>query len=82
VIAALAAQLSVYIAFASAYERRDLRARFGHAYDVWRTGQDRREIAPRLPVWARVIADELSHRYQPITVQPLPSEIRALLARL
>lgn len=80
--AALAAQLTLYIAVAVSYERRDLRARFGRDYDSWRSGQGHHEIAPPLPTWARVIAGELSHRYRPITVQPLPPEIRALLARL
>jgi protein-S-isoprenylcysteine O-methyltransferase Ste14 len=79
--AALAAQLTLYIAFAVSYERSDLRARFGDDYDRWRAGHP----APRpddLPTFARGIARELWRRYQPITAQPLPAEMQYLLARL
>jgi protein-S-isoprenylcysteine O-methyltransferase Ste14 len=80
--AALAAQFSLYIALAAGYERRDLRTRFGEAYDHWRLGERARNIPARAPVSARGIAAELARRLQPITVQPLSHEMRHLLARL
>lgn len=80
--AALAAQLSIYIALAAGYERRDLRARFGGDYDRWRAGYSAIAWPQHLPTFAGGIADELSRRYQPVTKQPLPAEMRSLLARL
>lgn len=79
--AALATQLSLYIAFATRYERRDLRTRFGEDYDRWRLGG---RLAPptHVSVAARAIAAELSRRLRPITAQPLSDDIRLLLARL
>lgn len=76
--AALAAQLTLYIAFAMRLERRDLGRRFGRAYEDWRAG---RRLAP-LPPYAGAIAAELSRRLEPVAAAPLPTEMRALLARL
>ncbi len=53
--AALAAQLTLYIAIAMSFERRDLRTRFGADYDRWRESQG----APPLPEFVRAIAAEL-----------------------
>lgn len=80
--ASLAAQLTLYIVLAAVYERRDLRARFGRKYDCWRTGQSTRGTPARVPALTRAIGFELSRHYQPISIQPLPREMRALLERL
>jgi protein-S-isoprenylcysteine O-methyltransferase Ste14 len=80
--AALAAQLSLYIALAVGYERRDLQARFGEDYDRWRAGRPVHGRPARIPAFARSIAAELSRHYQPVAAQPLPAEMRLLVARL
>ncbi len=76
--AALAVQLTLYIGVAMRYERRDLRKRFGQDYEAWRVWQSR----PVIPAFTRAIVGELSRRHQPITVRPLPPEMRVLLAQL
>jgi protein-S-isoprenylcysteine O-methyltransferase Ste14 len=77
--AALAAQLTLYIAIAMSFERRDLRGRFGAPYDLWRESQ---VPTPPLPEFARAIAWELGRRYRPLANEPLTQEMRSLLARL
>lgn len=76
--AALAAQLTLYIAIAKSFESRDLRTRFGTDYDLWRESQG----APPLPEFARAIAAELKQRYRPLAREPLTREMKTLLARL
>ena len=77
--ALLATQLTLYIAIALHYERRDLVARFGPRYLAWRS-EARRPALPR-PATAR-IAMELLRRFEPIVKEPLPPRMRLLLARI
>jgi hypothetical protein len=79
--AALAAQLTLYIAIAMQYEQRDLSNRFSAAYEAWR--KESGAYAPRaiLPPFARGIAIELRRRFPPIA-RPLPQEMQYLLDRL
>lgn len=79
--AALSAQLTLYIALAMRYERRDLQARFGLDYDLWRASHARRGLPP-LPAPVHTIATELARRYRPVTASPLPITMQGLLARL
>lgn len=76
--AALATQLTLYIAIAMSFERRDLRTRFGADYDVWRESHG----SPPLPEFVRAIAGELRRRYRPLANELLTREMRSLLARL
>lgn len=81
--AALAMQLSLYIAIATAYERRDLQTRFGAKYYLWRLGHSNLGRPARAPpAIVATIAAELSQRFQPIVAEPLPYRISQLLARL
>ena len=77
--ALLATQLTLYIAIALHYERRDLEARFGPRYLAWRS-EALRPALPR-PATAR-IAMELLRRFEPIVKEPLPPRMRLLLARI
>lgn len=76
--AALAAQLTLYIAVAVRYEHRDLQARFGEDYEAWRFRKSR----PAIPSYTRAIAQELSRRLQPVTFTALTPQMRVLLLRL
>lgn len=76
--ALLAIQLTLYIAIALHYERRDLEARFGPRYLAWRS-ETHRPALPR-PATAR-IAKELLRRFEPIVREPLPPRMRLLLSR-
>ncbi|MBN8911661.1 MAG: hypothetical protein J0H65_06285 [Rhizobiales bacterium] len=80
--AALATQLTLYIAVAVGYERRDLRQRFGSDYECWCKGTPHRSLPAGAPAWAPIIAPELSRLYKPVTLQPLPPRMRLLLDRL
>lgn len=76
--ALLASQLTLYIAIAMSFERRDLEQRFGTAYRRWR--------AVDHPRWdyhvSGEIARELQRRFQPVVSEPLPRLMIALLRRL
>jgi protein-S-isoprenylcysteine O-methyltransferase Ste14 len=74
--AALAAQLTLYIAFAVRLERRDLQTRFGEHYAAWRDGHELSAI----PIAVRGIAKELPRTYLP---NRTPSaKMHALLSQL
>jgi protein-S-isoprenylcysteine O-methyltransferase Ste14 len=77
--ALLASQLTLYIALAMSYERRDLTERFGAAYLRWRD----RGAPAGLPSSASMrIAAELQRRLEPVVLEPLPRRMVVLLNRI